>query len=187
MAVQDQHVLELYFKFHDETNPPLSSVRASPVMWNSPNKAHLVDEATSPLNLSEANLDTIGLNTIHKKIPKGDKIEDEDDQEIHATAQSHGDASQFPSPHSGYNTPLTRVEKARLLNAGFSMILDEDGKRPVSIGNSLKGDSFLKSNMDIERQDLRFNDIVFTFMGISFNSELFNRFGGMINSVKLKV
>jgi hypothetical protein len=139
----------------------------------------LVDEATSPLQLSLANINTDELPeapvTKQKKMKNIQNIEEVDDQEIYAVSQASGDISLFPSPYVKPSYGLTRVEKARLLNAGFPSILDEDGHRPVTISSSLKG---LSMNWELERKDLRYNDISFTFMGLTFNDELFHHFGG---------
>lgn len=145
-------------------------------------RKQLVDEATSPLQLSQAEIDTSFVEppVKPKKVVKKIEVEEEpEDQEIYAVSQSVGDASQFPAPKSGFGiTPLSRVEKARLLNAGFTQIFDEDGHRPVVVGTSIKGSDGTRVDFSAEQKDLRYNDVTLTFMGLTFNAGLFNHFGG---------
>jgi len=74
----------------------------------------------------------------------------------------------------------TRAEKARLIIAGFSPILDEKGKKPVQIGNVLNEensnyvDLFSEISLDLEESSLlRLNDIWITLMGVTFYQPLF--------------
>ena len=147
----------------------------------------MVDEGTSPPQLSYAELDIPIPIKPKKKQFAAEMEEEEEEQEIYAVAQAGTETSQFPSPMATIgNAPLTRVEKARLLNAGFKVILDEDGHRPVTVGSSLRGSEAIRINLDAEKQDLRHNEMNFTFMGITFNAELFQHFGGIYIFVEIR-
>jgi hypothetical protein len=151
-------------------------MQATPMLQHRP---ELVDEATSPF-VSQHDMRTepkepayVAPKPIAKK-PIIDSMEDEqEEQEIYAVSSAEESAHLLPK--TGRSMPLTRVEKARLLNAGFDVILDEDGHRPFVVGPSLKD---LKLNYSLEKADLRYNDISLNFMGLTFNAELFNHFGG---------
>lgn len=176
VKVQEKHQLSVLFRFHDDSYPPVSSMPGSPVLAAF-KRPELIDEATSPLYTSQADIDTSAL--VKKKIVKPEIVdEDNDDQIIQAKNVLREEASQFPSPMGYWGTaPLSRVEKARLLNAGFNILLDEDGHRPVTLSPSAKG---TRIELGLEKKDLRFNDIHFNFMGLTFNAELFEHFGGRL-------
>jgi hypothetical protein len=185
MKLRDKHELALSFRFYDDQHPPASAgIRESPIIFKKPD---MVDDATSPF-ASVANLNPqpalpprepeVAKKKSEKKIvPKKEEIlQDEEEQEIHAVSQATTEVSHIPYPTQNVvTTPLSRVERARLLNAGFNQILDEDGHRPFSISATLRD---LKIDESIEQKDLRFNDLHLLFMGITFNAELFEHFGG---------
>jgi len=83
----------------------------------------------------------------------------------------------------------SRAEKARLIIAGFSPILDEKGKKPIQIGNVLNEensnyvDLFSEISLDLEESSLlRLNDIWITLMGVTFFQPLFG-FTGIYNYI----
>jgi hypothetical protein len=140
----------------------------------------MVDEATSPLYLSQADINTEPAPPPLPKIKKASVMVDEpDEQEIYENSQLAGEFAQFPSPlKATLSSSLSRIEKARLLNAGYNILLDELGHRPIQVGSSLKNYDSIRIDFDSEKVDLRFNDIHMLFMGITFNSDLFEHFGG---------
>jgi hypothetical protein len=140
----------------------------------------MVDEATSPLYLSKADITSEPAPPPLPTIKKAPVVDDEpDEQEIYENSQLTGQFAQFPSPLKGASSSsLSRIEKARLLNAGFNALLDELGHRPVQVGSSLKNYDSIRIDFDSEKADLRFNDIHMLYMGITFNSDLFEHFGG---------
>eukprot|EP00833_Pecoramyces_ruminatium_P012690 jgi/Orpsp1_1/1186722/evm.model.d7180000052790.1 len=86
----------------------------------------------------------------------------------------------FANPQQLPISNTTRAEKARLIIAGFSPILDEKGKKPTQIGNVLNEensnyvDLFSNISLDLEESSLlRLNDIWITLMGVTFYEPLF--------------
>ena len=95
---------------------------------------------------------------------------------------SNVDASQFPFSNMRQKGQLSRSEKARILNAGFKMVVDDEGINPVQVEpygtqfDSNKTAEFVHRTIDfdVEKKDiLRDNEITITLMGLSFNTESF--------------
>ncbi|KAL6602616.1 hypothetical protein U3516DRAFT_558860 [Neocallimastix sp. 'constans'] len=91
-----------------------------------------------------------------------------------------GDNESIANPQQIPISNTTRAEKARLIIAGFSPILDEKGKKPIQIGNVLNEENSnyvdLFSNISLDSEDsslLRLNDIWITLMGVTFYQPLF--------------
>lgn len=111
------------------------------------------------------------VNPVVKKKLK-DVSEIEADQDM---LESNGDpidtlAFELPSPApSSLKSRLTRIERARLLNAGFDKIFDEDGNKPVAIHLRDADTSRLTSNLDIELKDPLANEFTINFMGVTLN------------------
>jgi hypothetical protein len=88
---------------------------------------------------------------------------------------------EMPSPRpSKLKNKLSRIERARLLNAGFEICLTENGEPPINLQLNDADISKLKSNLDIERIDPLLNDMNITFLGVSFDDTLFEIMAGKV-------
>lgn len=147
----------------------------------------MVDEATSPLYLSQVDMLEVSPPSLpKKKVPVVD--EELEEQEIYENNQISGQFTQFPAPKKAIlASSLSRIERARLLNAGFTVALDESGHRPTQVGSSFKNYDSVRIDFESEKADLRFNEVHILYMGITFNSDLFEHWGGKIVTVKFKL
>ncbi|KAI8929906.1 hypothetical protein BC831DRAFT_441572 [Entophlyctis helioformis] len=115
--------------------------------------------------------------------------EDDREDELHAVQPSPTfttaaeEFMPFPLPQPPSLRPqLSRMERARLLNAGFEMLSDEDGQRPTQV-MALVNDAQMsqhsqpKFDMDAEIRDLRANDVSLQFQGLTFSQDLFHQLG----------
>ncbi|KAJ3035882.1 Nephrocystin-4 [Rhizophlyctis rosea] len=154
-------------------------------------KTNLVDEATSPMSSpSEASSDS-EIQPEPKPKPPPVIVDEKETELISVPAHPVSfDASQFPKPKtSKFRPALSRMEKARLLNAGFVRILDEEGNKPVQVGLGVGsidglggGGQSVRPDLGIEFGDPRANDVTVTFMGLSFNDDFVNRVSGQFPS-----
>ena len=155
-------------------------ILGSPIIFSSiAEHKEMVDDATSPLQLSLTDFAELNPPPLPKQ--KHDLIDDEpEEQEIYENNLNTGEFAHFHAPKKTSSSSLSRVEKARLLNAGFNVVLDEDGHRPVQVGSTFRNIHSIRIDFDLEKKDLRFNDVHMLYMGITFNSDLFEKFGGKI-------
>ncbi|KND02206.1 uncharacterized protein SPPG_02691 [Spizellomyces punctatus DAOM BR117] len=107
---------------------------------------HLVDAVTSPLALSDADPDA----DIPAPPPRS------------RTRTPAPAPSRPPSTHQ----PLTRLERARIHEAGFPPTLDDQGRKAAIVSLDERVD------LDAENQDLRGCEIGLSFLGVMFYDEL---------------
>lgn len=135
-------------------------------------------------------------SNVREDIEKTDQIHDEEnnsaieapptleyDHEIVEVPRDEFDSKviEMPSPKpSKLKYRLSRVERARLLNARFDTNITEKGDKPIHILLNDTDSTKLKPNLDIERNDTFLNDISITFCGITFDDSLFEIMAGKI-------
>jgi hypothetical protein len=106
----------------------------------------------------------------------------EADHELVETPASDYETSiiDMPSPKpSKLKYRLTRVERARLANAGFAPILTEKGEKPIQLQLNDADVTKLKTNLDTELNDPMMNDVTIGFLGVSFDDCLRERMAGI--------
>ncbi|KAH6599048.1 hypothetical protein BASA50_003257 [Batrachochytrium salamandrivorans] len=82
------------------------------------------------------------------------------------------------SKKSSSDSPFSRIERARLHNFGFEMILDDDHQPPTEIKTSGIGVHHIITNLQIEEKDPLYNDITILFQGLSFSQDAFHHLNG---------
>ena len=181
-----QTPLSLSFGFNDDGNEAPSPVIISRPSIISDKTEVLQSEPLQephPLRKSIVEYDRVSAD-MKKDVLKSVEIEQEEEEEINVSNAVVFDEeySNFPiprAPHLRYK--LSRMERARLLAAGFEILLDEDKEKPFH--NKVEEIDFFSTQVDIgvEIQDLRSNDVHLLFQGISFTEDFFERFGGKPN------
>ncbi|KAH6570705.1 hypothetical protein BASA62_004199 [Batrachochytrium salamandrivorans] len=83
-----------------------------------------------------------------------------------------------PLLKSDSDSPFSRIERARLHNFGFEMILDDDHQPPTEIKTSGIGVHHIITNLQIEEKDPLYNDITILFQGLSFSQDAFHHLNG---------
>eukprot|EP00842_Homolaphlyctis_polyrhiza_P004727 jgi/Hompol1/5255/HPOL_001930-RA len=104
------------------------------------------------------------------------------DEEIQAvqnrTTIVNQEFTPFPLPQpSSLRPQLSRTERARLLTAGFELLLDDEAHKPVEIQVANQDQQQLKIDMNTETADLRSNQISILFQGLTFSSNVFHKLG----------
>lgn len=103
----------------------------------------------------------------------------EPDKELIEVPDEFEHVIEMPSPKpSKLKSRLSRVERARLLNAGFSKILTESGDKPTEIQLNDLDTSNLKSNLDLEMNDSLANEVTIDFLGVTFDESMLERMAG---------
>ncbi|KAI8901135.1 hypothetical protein BC833DRAFT_579101 [Globomyces pollinis-pini] len=72
---------------------------------------------------------------------------------------------------------LSRIQKARLLDAGYEQFYDDRGLLPTHL--KLENINNLQNDLSIEEKDANHNEFTFQFLGITFNEEYSKRSKGI--------
>ncbi|KAI9193722.1 uncharacterized protein BJ171DRAFT_603015 [Polychytrium aggregatum] len=189
--------LSLSFDFSHQNpslSPVLDPVAPRPSVASVKPRPLLIDEATSPLTLSEQDetssqeLEVLQPRPSSRASQRPSKAAREDYEPdlkpVETTKQWQQAPYLFRSPKSYPSRPqISRSDKARLLNAGFPVILDDQGLKPIQIGLSPGDISNLRLDMDVEFRDpIRRNELCLGFMGVKLNQNAQDRITGKFPS-----
>lgn len=81
-----------------------------------------------------------------------------------------------PLPITPRRSELSRGEKARLLQSGYETYRDENGRFPENVEPS--SSSTVKSNINLEIEDVRSDEVIVQMVGITLNDDFRERSGG---------
>ncbi|KAJ3332951.1 Nephrocystin-4 [Blyttiomyces sp. JEL0837] len=113
--------------------------------------------------------------------PSKSEQEDFDEEEdLHPSSQrpmSVAVNQQYPDGIRKLRGQMSRVEKARLLNSGFKLPIDDEGAKPAYVEYDM--DVAVRDDYD-EKMKQDIHEISLTFMAVNFNPNLKNRFSGHI-------
>ncbi|KAK5666070.1 hypothetical protein QVD99_007683 [Batrachochytrium dendrobatidis] len=112
-----------------------------------------------------------------------DESENESDEEVVAASNLESAPVEvftpFPVPLATHlRQRLSRMERARLHNAGFEMLLDDNHCAPTEIQLNNVDPVYLASNLELEFNDPLMNDVTILFQGLSFCQDTYQQLDG---------